>query len=1389
LDHFESAFRYSSSATMMSTAPQDNPTGVWVGGPENVPFVEAAHVYRNIPQAGHSGFDFIDAMIFVGIQSSVAYTAAAKLKLEVILSSLSRQHGPPHFENSADAKVQRTERLLRLSRDTHLKSKMLTSVMELAGCDKMETKGCHKLYMRCYRMRINLATEKKKNQARPVVPPTLNHLVAPPARNHLGTPSTPPVASVNPTGRGIDSISPLSLSGASSLAASVPPLVNFQRSAMIRGQPDLSVASLSNSATSSSKRKTTAVAQQDRASLRAESLLYDGIYKVSTILYNEVHTKTITLEKFKTADKCATEINNFFGVQAITGNQLKDAVRVGRAGKSPPQRGKPSEIPKEDFKELATLMFTLSAIEQANASADRLTKPALQSLLGTIVNHFMMEKWQKEMHVPAFYKRIQIFNSSMQVYSVMDPRASIRVQWLKYDIQLKNYQAWERILVERGYARMPENEMEREEKGHVVFYPGQERRIVNFDEMKLTLDGTDESAGGRPATTPSFPGIPESGKAVDKNDNKCTIMMGIAGNEPLPPLIIFTCNTKNVEKRKLNFKALTGFKQVYAQYGYEEARWHDCSFARNPKGGMNKELFEGYILNDLADKFPDATNQPGKRVMAKTDSGPGRSSTATLARMKVDGFDLFPGVPNGTEIGQEMDQLFAAFKGGCYRNRDKLWEARRRMDGEKATCTENDVGALIFGGMIRLANNTREETVELENVFAKYFHPDHIEAARKKCGYSPATRNALKSSQIRHEVIEADDGNPNEEADPLGPLLDELEKQNHAMVEALEAKNYHLARQAKRFVNRTTVAQQQGTRAVSTVENSRERQDLLLEAHTAGKFFHVTGGGGLMNSSDALMARERKVMSKAAEALEKKKKLLQDFAKKVRPAKELMRKPSNSWKAPELKLVLMYIEGPAEKKKVNLKFAEMKELYATKYESSNKRRWKKWSASQERELTRLKDGEIESERQTSIYGKALEAQNECLFTRLVTIGKSRRKDVLSPLLCELSATERQHYLDLLTGDSNLQEENDDNSLANDRATPSDDDLENSDGEDEREDYESEQDEDESENKSIPNDDEGSDEEEALSQQERAVHDLENSNGEKESEEDELEEEDEELENEEPPLNRSGTDLSAVDEENSEEGEELAPQERTTHEDYESKQDEESGNQSIPYDDYESEQDEESGNPSIPYDDEGSDEEEALSQQERAAYDLENSDREKESEDDESEEDESGTDLIPVDEEDSEEDEELAPQERTKHEDNEEPLPNRSGTNLFPVDEEDSEEEEEHENSEDESKHSGSGDIALLDAEEADISSSSDNGFESPTADDDESIKIKEVNKELTDAYLGVQKRMEEKKTLRILDLKILIKSRGIEPPTSGKKEVFITQWEEVKCMPVIASYL
>jgi hypothetical protein len=143
--------------------------------------------------------------------------------------------------------------------------------------------------------------------------------------------------------------------------------------------------------------------------------------------------------------------------------------------------------------------------------------------------------------------------------------------------------------VRLGFARMPIDEHEKQEKGYMVFYDGQEHRIANFDEMKLALDGTDENAGGRPSATPITNIINESRKpAQNKTAKLLTLMLGIIGNEPMPPLAIHSSQSGYIAPQNI-----ASFHEIEAQYGLSARQHFLPSFASSPKGGgMNKNIFQ-----------------------------------------------------------------------------------------------------------------------------------------------------------------------------------------------------------------------------------------------------------------------------------------------------------------------------------------------------------------------------------------------------------------------------------------------------------------------------------------------------------------------------------------------------------------------------------------------------------------------------------------------------------------------------------------------------------------------------------------------------------------------------------------------------------------------------
>ena len=104
------------------------------------------------------------------------------------------------------------------------------------------------------------------------------------------------------------------------------------------------------------------------------------------------------------------------------------------------------------------------------------------------------------------------------------------------------------------------------------------------------------------------------------------------------------------------------YPNVCGKFGCEEVRVWPVSFGIKTKGGMYDHDFYLYLLNTIFPLLPDAKEQKGKRVFLKVDSGPGRLNDQLLCKLYLLGFIIYPGVPNITDVSQDMDCNYGPFK-------------------------------------------------------------------------------------------------------------------------------------------------------------------------------------------------------------------------------------------------------------------------------------------------------------------------------------------------------------------------------------------------------------------------------------------------------------------------------------------------------------------------------------------------------------------------------------------------------------------------------------------------------------------------------------------------------------------------------------------------------
>jgi len=98
---------------------------------------------------------------------------------------------------------------------------------------------------------------------------------------------------------------------------------------------------------------------------------------------------------------------------------------------------------------------------------------------------------------------------------------------------------WEAWCVHLGFGRHPRDDKERAAHGNVVFYEGQQRRMIQFDKMGFSLDGKKNGKGGRPAAVTTNPNIPEPAQPTNHSSQKVTCLFGMNyAGEAIPPMFV-----------------------------------------------------------------------------------------------------------------------------------------------------------------------------------------------------------------------------------------------------------------------------------------------------------------------------------------------------------------------------------------------------------------------------------------------------------------------------------------------------------------------------------------------------------------------------------------------------------------------------------------------------------------------------------------------------------------------------------------------------------------------------------------------------------------------------------------------------------------------------------
>jgi hypothetical protein len=144
------------------------------------------------------------------------------------------------------------------------------------------------------------------------------------------------------------------------------------------------------------------------------------------------------------------------------------------------------------------------------------------------------------------------------------------------------------------------------------------------------------------------------------------------------------------------------------------------------------------------------------------------------------------------------------------------------------------VGLLIFGGKI---DESDEDSPILRNCYMEAFSKEHVLRAWAKVGDVPMTRACLKDPNVRHEITTNGDGQK-DDADPLAEKYAVLERENSKYNQILKQNGYD-GDLLRKTLPRKNMDQR---RQALIMSHTKEHQELLAKAKTAGAIFLATGG-------------------------------------------------------------------------------------------------------------------------------------------------------------------------------------------------------------------------------------------------------------------------------------------------------------------------------------------------------------------------------------------------------------------------------------------------------------------------------------------------------------------------------------------------------------------
>jgi hypothetical protein len=190
---------------------------------------------------------------------------------------------------------------------------------------------------------------------------------------------------------------------------------------------------------------------------------------------------------------------------------------------------------------------------------------------------------------------------------------------------------------------------------------------------------------------------------------------------------------------------------------------------------MDDREFELYITNSILHLYPNTMDRPGKRLIMKCDSGPGRLQIDLLAKLRHLGVYLYPCVPNTTAVTQETDRTYGKFKTSFRTNLELLVDECVTQD-KSVKVQQYKLALLVFGG------KDPETGLVLPSAFEFGFGREECLVSWRKVGAALLTQACLKDPRVARAIGDGDE--------EYGLLLRSIQEANEYAVYALTEGGY-----------------------------------------------------------------------------------------------------------------------------------------------------------------------------------------------------------------------------------------------------------------------------------------------------------------------------------------------------------------------------------------------------------------------------------------------------------------------------------------------------------------------------------------------------------------------------------------------------------------------